>query len=148
MAGSPMNITHLELTLPPRSMKKQTKRGFANTVCLLRRPHPPHPSKLAHPGTWGYPHRRSVTPYSNHAHSFEWIGAIQISALIRHVEFEDNDGGKLRLLNGKDNIGIIDPSVKNGHHRPFAKRVKEDETFTVLTEFEVCPPRHYKDTIA
>lgn len=43
----------------------------------------------------------------------------------------------------------IDPSVVNGHRRPFMSYVKKFEDFTVLTKlkFEVRPFRRHRDAI-
>jgi len=48
----------------------------------------------------------------------------------------------LKLSDGMSTTG---PPVVDGHHRPFAKRMREGQQFTVLTKFEVRHPRYHQD---
>lgn len=36
-----------------------------------------------------------------------------------------------------DITGIVGPSIENGNHRPFSRRAREGQEYTVLAKFEV-----------
>jgi len=91
---------------------------------------PPSPRKRAFIIAVSHSHSQSMNA------SFERTGITQPPTPFRQVLFKGDNERQLKLSDGKSLTG---PSMTNGHHRPFAQRVKEGEIFDVLTKFEVRP---------
>ncbi|KAF9653259.1 hypothetical protein BDM02DRAFT_3257839 [Thelephora ganbajun] len=110
-AGSPTRIARLEAHLAQRRREKNSG-GFPKFSQLsLVIPLPINVGKHRSP--------RKMAFTSTVSHSL--------------VQFRGFNGSLLKLSDG---VSITDPSIVNGHHKPFARRVTEGQAFTVLTKFE------------
>jgi hypothetical protein len=137
-AGSPTKNSRLEA----RIAQSRNSRGFPkfSQLSLVTPPInvPASPSRPRSPrkkaATFMVSHSRLV----NECFS-ESICVAQPPTPVHEVQFRGADGRPLKLSDG---TSIAGPSMVNGHHKPFVKRVRQDETFTVFTKFEVRPLRH------